>query len=186
MIKKYSLIFLISISFAQNIIEEDIAVFIGSINNKTLNLIVEKDDINSDAKLSVLNNKIYFDTSAQDGTIAIIDSVSIVTYDFNNELIIMETVDNTFLDIFNSNNLAKYKVLKKNIQYGICIIDYEFESLITSVAFDIQSKEIISVEVKDGDIVLLKSYIKNISRLENPIEENNFDDWKVLDWREVG
>ena len=38
MIKKYSLIFLISVSFTQNIIEKDIALFIDSINNRTLDL----------------------------------------------------------------------------------------------------------------------------------------------------
>ena len=185
MIKKYSLILLISVSFTQNIIEKDIALFIDSINNRTLDLVIEKDNVDSDAKLSVLNENIYFDTSSEDGTIAIIDSVSIVTYDFNNEVIIMETVDNTFLDIFNSNHLSKYKVVQKSIQYGICSIDYELESLLTSVEFDINSKEIISIEVRDGDVILFKSRIKGISGFNNSIEGNNFDDWKVLDWREA-
>ena len=109
MIKKYSLILLISVSFTQNIIEKDIALFIDSINSRTLDLVIEKDNVDSDARLSILNENIYFDTSSEDGTIAVIDSVSITTYDFNNEVIIMETVNNSFLDIFNSNNLSKYK-----------------------------------------------------------------------------
>ena len=54
MIKKYSLILLISVSFTQNIIEKDIALFIDSINNRTLDLVIEKDNVDSDAKLSVL------------------------------------------------------------------------------------------------------------------------------------
>ena len=89
-------------------IEDNIVSFIENLDNKTLTLIIEKDGVNSDATLSVSNEKIYFDTLSEDGTIAIIDSVSIITYDFNDEVIIMETVDNTFLDIFNSNNLSKY------------------------------------------------------------------------------
>jgi hypothetical protein len=75
--------------------------------------------------------------------------------------------------------------VRKSIQYGICSIDYKLESLLTSVEFDINSKEIISIEVKDGDVVLFKSRIKDISGFNNSIEGNNFDDWKVLDWREV-
>ena len=173
-------------------IEDNIASFIENLDNKTLTLIIQKDGVNSDATLSVSNEKIYFDTLSEDGTIAIIDSVSIITYDFNDEVIIMETVDNTFLDIFNSNNLSKYNVVGKNIQHRICIIDYEFESLLTSIEFDMTSKEIISIEVKDSDIILFKSRIKDISifRLTNfsipnsYVDKNSFESWKVLDWRE--
>ena len=60
MIKKYSLILLISVSFTQDIIEKDIALFIDSINNRTLDLAIEKDNVDSNAQLSVLNDKIYF------------------------------------------------------------------------------------------------------------------------------
>ena len=185
MIKLYSLILLFSISFTQNLIEDDITSFIESLDDKTLRLTIQKDNIDSYATLSILNEKIYFDSLSEDGTIAVIDSVSITTYDFNNEVIIMETVNNSFLDIFNSNNLSKYKVVQESIQYGICSIDYELESLLTSVEFDINSKEIISIEVKDDDVVLFKSRIKDISGFKSPIEGNNFDNWKVLDWREV-
>tara|TARA_B110000495_G_C22965398_1_gene566135 strand:+ start:508 stop:1068 length:561 start_codon:yes stop_codon:yes gene_type:complete len=184
MIKKYSLILLFSISFTQNMIEDNIASFIENLDNKTLTLIIQKDGVNSDATLSVSNEKIYFDTLSEDGTIAIIDSVSIITYDFNDEVIIMETVDNTFLDIFNSNNLSKYNVVGKNIQHRICIIDYEFESLLTSIEFDMTSKEIISIEVKDSDIILFKSRIKDISIFNSYVDKNSFESWKVLDWRE--
>lgn len=165
-------------------IEDNIASFIENLDNKTLTLIIQKDGVNSDATLSVSNEKIYFDTLSEDGTIAIIDSVSIITYDFNDEVIIMETVDNTFLDIFNSNNLSKYNVVGKNIQHRICIIDYEFESLLTSIEFDMTSKEIISIEVKDSDIILFKSRIKDISIFNSYVDKNSFDSWKVLDWRE--
>tara|TARA_B100000809_G_C15139278_1_gene532233 strand:- start:3087 stop:3647 length:561 start_codon:yes stop_codon:yes gene_type:complete len=184
MIKKYSLILLFSISFTQNMIEDNIASFIENLDNKTLTLIIQKDGVNSDATLSVSNEKIYFDTLSEDGTIAIIDSVSIITYDFNDEVIIMETVDNTFLDIFNSNNLSKYNVVGKNIQHRICIIDYEFESLLTSIEFDMTSKEIISIEVKDSDIILFKSRIEDISIFNFYVDKNSFESWKVLDWRE--
>jgi hypothetical protein len=165
-------------------IEDNIASFIENLDNKTLTLIIQKDGVNSDATLSVSNEKIYFDTLSEDGTIAIIDSVSIITYDFNDEVIIMETVDNTFLDIFNSNNLSKYNVVGKNIQHRICIIDYEFESLLTSIEFDMTSKEIISIEVKDSDIILFKSRIKDISIFNSYVDKNSFESWKVLDWRE--
>ena len=165
-------------------IEDNIASFIENLDNKTLTLMIEKDGVSSDATLSVSNEKIYFDTLSEDGTIAIIDSVSIITYDFNDEVIIMETVDNTFLDIFNSNNLSKYNVVGKNIQHRICIIDYEFESLLTSIEFDMTSKEIISIEVKDSDIILFKSRIKDISIFNSYVDKNSFESWKVLDWRE--
>ena len=165
-------------------IEDNIASFIENLDNKTLTLMIEKDGVSSDATLSVSNEKIYFDTLSEDGTIAIIDSVSIITYDFNDEVIIMETVDNTFLDIFNSNNLSKYNVVGKNIQHRICIIDYEFESLLTSIEFDMTSKEIISIEVKDSDIILFKSRIEDISIFNFYVDKNSFESWKVLDWRE--
>ena len=184
MIKLYSLILLFSISFTQNLIEDDITSFIESLDDKTLRLTIQKDNIDSYATLSILNEKIYFDSLSEDGTIAIIDSVSITTYDFNDEIIIMETVDNTFLDIFNSNNLSKYNVVGKNILHRIGIIDYKIESLLTSIEFDMSSKEVISIEVRDGDIVLFKSRIKDISMFKSFIDENSFDSWKVIDWRE--
>ena len=68
-------------------IEDNIASFIENLDNKTLTLIIQKDGVNSDATLSVSNEKIYFDTLSEDGTIAIIDSVSIITYDFNDEIL---------------------------------------------------------------------------------------------------
>jgi hypothetical protein len=147
-------------------------------------LTIQKDDIDSDATLSILNEKIFFDTLIEDGTIAIIDSVSITTYDFNDKIIIMETVDNTFLDIFNRNNLSKYSVVKKNIAYRISIVDYKFKSLLTTIEFDMSSKEIISIEVKDNDMTLFKARIDSISTFNSYIDGKNFDSWKVLDWRE--
>ena len=184
MTKQFSLILLFSISFSQNLIEDNITLFFENLDNKTLALVIEKDGLESYANLSILNEKIYFDTLDEDGTIAVIDSVSIITYDFNDEIIIMETVDNTFLDIFNSNNLSKYNVVGKNILHRIGIIDYKIESLLTSIEFDMSSKEVISIEVRDGDIVIFKSRIKDISMFKSFIDENSFDSWKVLDWRE--
>jgi hypothetical protein len=181
MIKLYSLILLFSISFTQNIIEDEITSFIESLDEKTLTLTIQKD---SDATLSILNEKIFFDTLSEDGTIAIIDSVSITTYDFNDEIMIMETVDNTFLDIFNRNNLSKYSVVKKNIEYRIGIVDYKFKSLLTSIEFDMSSKEIISIKVQDNDMTLFKARIDSISTFYSYIDGINFDSWKVLDWRE--
>ena len=182
--KLYSLILLFSISFTQNIIEDEITSFIESLDDKTLTLTIQKDDIDSDATLSILNEKIFFDTLIEDGTIAIIDSVSITTYDFNDKIIIMETVDNTFLDIFNRNNLSKYSVVKKNIAYRISIVDYKFKSLLTTIEFDMSLKEIISIEVKDNDMTLFKARIDSISTFNSYIDGKNFDSWKVLDWRE--
>ena len=149
-----------------------------------MTLTIQKDDIDSDATLSILNEKIFFDTLIEDGTIAIIDSVNITTYDFNDKIIIMETVDNTFLDIFNRNNLSKYSVVKKNIAYRISIVDYKFKSLLTTIEFDMSSKEIISIEVKDNDMTLFKARIDSISTFNSYIDGKNFDSWKVLDWRE--
>ena len=51
MIKLYSLILLFSISFTQNIIEDEITSFIESLDEKTLTLTIQKDDIDSDATL---------------------------------------------------------------------------------------------------------------------------------------
>ena len=109
-----------------------------NIKSKTLH----REFVNILSKIDLEDEKIYFDTSGEDGTVAVIDSISIITYDFNDQVMIMETVDNTFLDIFNSNNLSKYNIIDKNIEYGICKIDYEFESLLTSIQFDITAKEI--------------------------------------------
>jgi hypothetical protein len=97
---------------------------------------------------------------------------------------IMETVDNTFLDIFNRNNLSKYSVVKKNIEYRIGIVDYKFKSLLTSIEFDMSSKEIISIKVQDNDMTLFKARIDSISTFYSYIDGINFDSWKVLDWRE--
>ena len=58
MIKLYSLILLFSISFTQNLIEDDITSFIESLDDKTLRLTIQKDNIDSYATLSILNEKI--------------------------------------------------------------------------------------------------------------------------------
>jgi hypothetical protein len=50
--------------------------------------------------------------------------------------------------------------------------------------FDMSSKEIISIEVKDNDMTLFKARIDSISTFNSYIDGKNFDSWKVLDWRE--
>ena len=74
--------------------------------------------------------------------------------------------------------------MKKNIAYRISIVDYKFKSLLTTIEFDMSSKEIISIEVKDNDMTLFKARIDSISTFNSYIDGKNFDSWKVLDWRE--
>jgi hypothetical protein len=167
-------------------IKDDIFKFIESIDSKSLSLIIEKDNIVSEATLSILDKKIYFNTLSEDGTIAVIDSVSITTYDFDDKIIIIENTDSTFLDIFNINNFSNYTIIEKKTINNSYFVDYEFNSIVTSIEYNLDLKRIISIAIKDQNTVMFKANIKNISKFSSHISDKKFESWSTLDWRENG
>ena len=85
--KKYNiLIFLFSLLYSQNTISDNIVSFIDSLNNKTMVLSIDSSE--HETKLSILDDKIYFDTFSANNDIVTIEGNEIKTYDFDSQVII--------------------------------------------------------------------------------------------------
>ena len=109
MMKKYSkLLLLVSILYTQNTVSDDIISFIEELDNKTIILSIES--LENQTKLSISGDQIYFDTFSENKNIILIENNEVRTYDFNNQLIIIESADETLLDVFECKQLSNAKV----------------------------------------------------------------------------
>jgi len=183
MMKKYNiLIFLFSLLYPQNIISNDIVSFIDSLNNKTMILSVDLSEHKT--KLSILDDKIYFDTFSANNDIVTIERSEIKTYDFDSQIIIIESADETFLDLFYKQGLLKYKITNIDIKDSLSLVTYSLDSRVLFIEFDNTLKQIVSIEIKDEDISLLNAKVIDIVSFDMSFLANDFSSWQILDWRD--
>ena len=181
--KKYNiLIFLFSILHPQNTVSDDIISFIDSLNNKTMILSVDSSEY--DTKLSISDDKIYFDTFSTNNDIVTIEGSEIKTYDFDSQVIIIESADETFLDIFYKQGLLKYKITNIDIKDSLSLVTYNLDSRALVIEFHNTLKQIVSIEIQDEDISLLNAKVIDIIKFDIPFLANDFASWQILDWRD--
>ena len=181
--KKYNiLIFLFSFLYPQNTVSDDIISFIDSLNNKTMVLLVDSSEHKT--KLSILDDKIYFDTFSANNDIVTIEGNEIKTYDFDSQVIIIESADETFLDLFYKQGLLKYKITNTDIKDSLSLVTYSLDSRVLVIEFDNTLKQIISIEIQDEDISLLSAKVIDIIKFDMPFLANDFASWQILDWRD--
>ncbi len=181
--KKYNIvIFLFSLLYPQNTISDDIVSFIDNLNNKTMTLSI--DSSQNETKLSILDERIYFDTFSANNDIVIIDKNEIKTYDFDSQLIIIESADETFLDLFYKQGLLKYKITNIDIKESLSLVTYSLDSRVLVIEFDNTLKQIVSIEIQDEGVSLLNAKVMDVINFDVPFLANNFDSWQILDWRD--
>ena len=181
--KKYNiLIFLFSFLYPQNTISNDIVSFIDNLNNKTMILSVDLSE--HDTKLSILDDKIYFDTFSTNNDIVTIEGNEIKTYDFDSQVIIIESADETFLDLFYKQGLLKYNIINIDINDSFSLVTYSLDSRMLVIEFDNTLKQIVSIEIQDEDISLLNAKVIDIIKFDMPFLVNDFNSWQILDWRD--
>ncbi len=181
--KKYNiLIFLFSFLYPQNTVSDDIISFIDSLNNKTMVLSIDSSD--HETKLSILDDKIYFDTFSANNDIVTIEGSEIKTYDFDSEVIIIESADETFLDLFYKQGLLKYQIRNIDVKDSRSLVTYSLDSRVLVIEFDNTLKQIVSIEIQDEDISLLNAKVIDIIKFDVPFFANDFASWETLDWRD--
>ncbi len=181
--KKYNIVvFLFSLLYPQNTISDDIVSFIDNLNNKTMTLSI--DSSQNETKLSILDERIYFDTFSANNDIVIIDKNEIKTYDFDSQLIIIESADETFLDLFYKQGLLKYKITNIDIKESLSLVTYSLDSRVLVIEFDNTLKQIVSIEIQDEGVSLLNAKVMDVINFDVPFLANNFDSWQILDWRD--
>ena len=184
MMKKYSkLLFLVSILYTQNTVSDDIISFIEELDNKTI--ILSMKSLENQTKLSISGEQIYFDTFSENKSIILIENNEVRTYDFNNQLIIIESADETLLDVFNKGELSRYNMTEINNEESISLATYTLGSKLLLIGFDNISKQIVSLQIQDEGVLLFETEIVDIIDFDVPLISNNFDSWEVLDWRDV-
>ncbi len=184
MMKKYSkLLLLVSILYTQNTVSDDIISFIEKLDNKTIILSIES--LENQTKLSISGDQIYFDTFSENKNIILIENNEVRTYDFNNQLIIIESADETLLDVFNKGELSRYNMTEINDEESISLATYELGSKLLLIGFDNISKQIVSLQIQDEGVSLFETEIVDIIDFDVPLISNNFDSWEILDWRDV-
>ena len=100
-------------------------------------------------------------------------------------MIIIESADETLLDVFNKGELSRYNMTEINDEESISLVTYKLDSKLLLIGFDNISKQIASLEIQDEGVLLFKTEIVDIIDFDVPLISNNFDSWEVLDWRDV-
>ena len=129
-------------------------------------------------------NKIYFDTFSTNNDIVTIEGSEIKTYDFDSQVIIIESADETFLDLFYKQGLLKYKITNTDIKDSLSLVTYSLDSRVLLIQFDNTLKQISSIEIQDEDISLLNAKVIDVINFDMPFLANDFASWQTLDWRD--
>ena len=100
-------------------------------------------------------------------------------------MIIIESADETLLDVFNKGELSRYNMTEINNEESISLVTYTLGSKLLLIGFDNISKQIVSLQIQDEGVSLFETEIVDIIDFDVPLISNNFDSWEVLDWRDV-
>ena len=100
-------------------------------------------------------------------------------------MIIIESADETLLDIFNKGELSRYNVTEINNEESISLVTYKLGSKLLLIGFNNISKQIVSLQIQDEGVSLFETEIVDIINFDVPLISNNFDSWETLDWRDV-
>ena len=142
------------------------------------------ESLENQTKLSISGEQIYFDTFSENKSIILIENNEVRTYDFNNQLIVIESADETLLDVFNKGELSRYNMTEINNEESISLVTYTLGSKLLLIGFDNILKQIVSLQIQDEGVSLFETEIVDIIVFDVPLISNNFDSWEVLDWRD--
>ena len=106
------IILLISSSLLSQSQDIKIKNYLNSLNNKTVLIEIFENQSVFNAKISLNDSKIYFETIDTDSTISLFEKNVITSYDLSKKNIILENSDKNIIDFFSYENFENASVIK--------------------------------------------------------------------------
>ena len=114
---KISLIFfLLNTSLFSQSQDTHIKDYFNSLDNKTILLEIFENQSVFNAKISLNDPKIYFETIEVDSTVSLFENNVITSYDLSKKNIIIENSEENILDLFSYKNLENASLIKIEIE----------------------------------------------------------------------
>ena len=121
--KNSLIILLITSSLLSQIQDTKIKNYFNSLNNKTVLIEIFENQSVFNAKISLNDSKIYFETIDTDSTISLFEKNVITSYDLSKKNIILENSDKNIIDFFSYKNFENASLIKIEIENRIEMAD---------------------------------------------------------------
>ena len=182
---KISLIFcLLTTSLFCQSQDTHIKDFFNSLNNKTILIEIFENQSVFNAKISLNDPKIYFETIEVDSTVSLFENNVITSYDLSKKNIIVENSEKNILDFFSYKNFVNASLLKIEIENENSIYYYNFYNNILLISFDNSQSMVKEISLLQAENSIFECKIVDINKYQNPLKFLNIDDsWTTIDWR---
>ena len=182
---KISLIFfLITSSLLSQSQDTKIKDYFNSLNNKTILIQIFENQSVFNAKISLNNPRIYFETIEVDSTVSLFEENVITSYDLSKKNIIIENSDKNILDFFSYKNFENASLIKIEIENENSNYYYNFYNNILLISFNNSQKMVKEISLFQAENSIFECKIIDTKKYQNPLKFLNIDDsWKTIDWR---
>ena len=178
------IILLISSSLLSQSQDIKIKNYLNSLNNKTVLIEIFENQSVFNAKISLNDSKIYFETIDTDSTISLFEKNVITSYDLSKKNIILENSDNNIIDFFSYENFENASVIKIEIKNENSIYYYNFYDNILLISFNNTKNMIHKISLFQAENSIFECKIVDVNKYQNPLKFFNIDDsWTTIDWR---
>ena len=182
---KISLIFfLLTTSLFSQSQDTQIKDYFNSLNNKTILIKIFDNQSVFNAKISLNDPKIYFETIEVDSTVSLFENNVITSYDLSKKNIIIENSDKNILDFFSYKNFENASLIKVEIENENSNYYYNFYNNVLLISFNNSQKMIKEISLFQAENSIFECKIIDTNKYKNPLKFLNIDDsWKTIDWR---
>ena len=182
---KISLIFfLLTNSLFSQSQDTQIKDYFNSLNNKTIIIEIFENQSVFNAKISLNDPKIYFETIEVDSTISLFENNVINSYDLSKKNIIIENSDKNILDFFSYKNFENASLIKIEIENENSIYYYNFYNNVLLISFSNSQNVVKEISLFQAEKSIFECKIVDVNKYKNPLEFFKIDDtWTTIDWR---
>ena len=182
---KISLIFfLLTNSLFSQSQDTQIKDYFNSLNNKTILIEIFENQSVLNAKISLNDSKIYFETIDTDSTISLFEKNLITSFDLSQKKIIIESSEKNILDFFAYENFENASLIKVEKENDNSIYSYNFYDNILLIVFNNSENMVSRINLIQTEKIIFECIIIEVNNYQNPLEFFNIDDsWTTIDWR---
>ena len=178
------IILLISSSLLSQSQDNKIKNYFNSLNNKTVLIEIFENKSVFNAKISLNDSKIYFETIDTDSTISLFEKNVITSYDLSKKNIILENSDKNIIDFFSYENFENASLIKIENENENSIYYYNFYDNILLIDYDNSKNMIHKISLFQAENSIFECKIVDVNKYQNPLKFFNIDDsWTTIDWR---
>ena len=162
---KISLIFfLLTTSLFSQSQDTHIKDFFNSLNNKTILIEIFENQSVFNAKISLNDPKIYFETIEVDSTVSLFENNVITSYDLSKKNIIVENSEKNILDFFSYENFENSPLIKIDFENENSIHYYNFYNNILLISFNNSQSMVKEISLFQAENSIFECKIVDINK----------------------